>query len=456
MNRRRMTLISTLFLLFFLLTLSAEGATQTVRVRIDGGKNSGTLTSSSAMTLSDGRGKSHGAGTKVSLAVNGDGTISAGGKKLTAPLTISSKGPIAWNGRPYRGKLEVRRGSKGWVVVNVLDVETYLRGVLKMEINPAWPMEAIRAQAIVARTYAISHAGQSGAKGYDFDDSHNAQVYRGVNAEDPTLDKGIAATRGLVVAWQGQLALTPYHSDSGGWTADVRDVWGGTRPYLLPRQEPFSSRSPHETWSTTLTATELTAIVRKMGVNVGQVTRLSVVQRDQGGRAVLLEVQGTAGRATIKSHAFRMAADPKVIRSTCFELNGTGSGGPLSPEPPLYPVMAQEESSPPKAGDPNLIITLTQEGAFTKDELMDMLLHPETRDSYVAKALARSPNRKTPRPTAPIAPRPSSGQFTFEGRGWGHGVGMSQWGAKAMADRGWKAEKILEHYYPGTTLKRIY
>lgn len=454
MKQRRLYLLSALFLLLSLLPLSAEGATQTVRVRIDGDKSGGTLTSPAAMTLSDGKGKSMGGGTKAVLTFNDDGTASVGGKKLIGPISVSAKAPLSWNGRPYRGKMEVRKGSQGWVVVNVIDVEDYLRGVLKMEINPAWPMEAIRAQAIVARTYAISHAGQSGTKGYDFDDSHNAQVYRGVNAEDPTLDRGIDATRGVVVSWQGNLALTPYHSDSGGWTADVRDVWGGSRPYLVVRQEPFPSRSPHETWSTTLTATQMTAIFRKMGVNVGEVTDLSVAERDQGGRAVSLRVQGTAGEATVKSHAFRMAADSKVIRSTCFELRSSDGGTPRSPLPILSP---PAKDSAVDGDDPNLIITLTQEGAFTKDELMDMLLHPETRQSYVDKALARSSKGRVSKPAAPVVASPrSSGSFIFDGRGWGHGVGMSQWGAKVMAEKGWKAEKILGHYYPGTTLKKIY
>ncbi len=449
-----------LIVAFLLFALSVEAAPQMLRVRIGSGKSSGTLSSSSAMTLVDGRGHSVNGGTKIAVNFNGDGTVAVSGKKLQNPLAVSSKVPIAWNGRPYRGKIELRRGSEGWIIVNVINVEEYLRGVLKMEINPAWPMEAIRAQAIVARTYAISHANRSGTRGYDFDDSQNAQVYRGVNAEDAMLDRGISATKGMVVLWQGQPALTPYHSDSGGWTADVRDVWGGTRPYLIAQQEPFPSRSPHETWKTTLSASQVTSIVRKMGVNVGDVTALSVAERDRGGRAVLLRVNGTAGTATVKSHAFRMAADPKIIRSTYFEMRGSAGSTTEEFGKPLLPLPSITAEEPERAinrNDPELLIKLTQEGAFTKDELMDMLLRPETRSAYLEKALVRSRPGAKPRPATPVSPkRPASGTFVFEGRGWGHGVGMSQWGAKAMADNGWKAEKILGYYYPGTTIKQIY
>lgn len=448
--------LSAFFLAF---SFSAEASLPTVRVRIDGGKTSGTLSSSSAMTVTNGRGQSINAGTRAVVRFNGDGTVTVAGKKQPQPVMVVSRGPISWNDRPYRGKVELRRGSEGWVVVNVINVEDYLRGVLKMEINPAWPMEAIRAQAIVARTYAVAHANQSGAKGYDFDDSHNAQVYRGINAEDPILDKGIAATRGMVLFWQGKPALTPYHSDSGGWTADVRDVWGGARAYLVSKQEPFSSRSPHETWTATLSTAEMTAIARKLGTNVGEVTGLSVIERDRGGRAVLLRIDGTRGSATVKSHSFRMAADPKVIRSTFFDLNGDSLAVPEDyPDVllPFLPSAPQEMAASRDADDPHLLITLTQEGAFTKEELMDMLLRPETRSSYVDKALSRSrPTTVRPVPSRPSRPSPT-GRFVFQGRGWGHGVGMSQWGAKAMADNGWKAEKILSHYYPGTYITYIY
>ncbi len=109
-----------------------------------------------------------------------------------------------------------------------------------MEINPAWPMEAVKAQAIVSRTYALRSMRQNNGKnGFDLRDSVLSQVYRGINAEDKRADQAISATRGIVVFHGGNLAFTPFHSDSGGATADVTAVWGGSMPYLRGVNEPI-------------------------------------------------------------------------------------------------------------------------------------------------------------------------------------------------------------------------
>jgi stage II sporulation protein D len=103
------------------------------------------------------------------------------------------------------------------------------------------------------------------------------------------------------------------------------------------------------------------------------------------------------------------------------------------------------------------LMTLTEQGAFSTEELLDMLKRPETRKGYLIEAINRSKDSNNPRVVTPTEPNSESGggqSFLFTGKGWGHGVGMSQWGAKAMAEAGWSHKEILRHYYPGTELTR--
>lgn len=452
-----LVVVSFLLLCFVLLPgplLAASSSS--LKVCIQEGSRGGTLASASKITLSDNAGKRITVGTSVKVRYVGGNRVQVGASTLSLPVLCRSSSLVKWQGKPYRGDIRLQKGSNGMAAVNVIPVEDYLRGVLKMEINPSWPMEAVKAQAIVARTYALSHRGRDVARGYDFDNTNRSQVYRGVNAEDSRADKAISATRGLVLAWNGKLALTPYHADSGGWTADVRDVWGGQRPYLVCAQEPFASRSPYSNWTVTLSPGQISKALSKMGVNVGAVQAVQVSAQDAGGRAVRLLVSGSRGQATVKANAFRMALGSKVLRSTFFQIGGAGSCA-VSSRPALDTGAVMTH-----VGDTqeDLLVQLTQQGAFTTEELMDMLLHPGKRDEYLQRAV----QGKKKVSSAPAKPSRGSGAFVavpgrgfqVRGKGWGHGVGMSQWGARAMAQNGWKVKEILGHYYPGTMVKKVY
>jgi len=190
---------------------------------------------------------------------------------------------------------------------------------------------------------------------------------------------------------------------------------------------------------------------------VGTVLEIRTAQKDSGNRVTLLEVRGTSGNATVKGHSFRMAAGSNLIRSTLFEVAFAGTGVPAYPA--LLPTPKPSAPIPLKAVEDPLIV-LTRQGAFSSAELMDMLLHPEKREDYIRKALAKGGNHQASIPAAPAPPAPARSfpgtapaVFDFQGRGWGHGVGLSQWGAKALSENGWDYRAILGHYFPGTTLQ---
>src|SRR2546425_4850789 len=135
---------------------------------------------------------------------------------------------------PYRGVVELRRTAAGRLtVINELDLEEYLYGVLKNEVDPQWPAEALKAQAVASRTWGLYSLNRFAPEGYDVRATTESQVYNGVTAEDPRTSAAVDETRGEIMTYQGRPIFAAYHSDSGGYTESSELVWGGTTyPYL--------------------------------------------------------------------------------------------------------------------------------------------------------------------------------------------------------------------------------
>jgi stage II sporulation protein D len=202
-----------------------------------------------------------------------------------------------------------------------------------------------------------------------------------------------------------------------------------------------------------------------MKQNVGNVQAIDVALVDDAGRAVSLKVTGDKGTVNVKAHDFRMAAGSRVIKSTNLQIareNGASAATNPAPAPiqASQPVPAARPNPAKSSGD--ALIDMAKAGIFTSKELIDMLAHPEKREEYKAIGYERmkergeappaeTPKQATPKPATP-PPQTGSGGFVFTGKGWGHGVGLSQWGAKAMAEKNMKCEQILAHYFPGTKI----
>lgn len=469
MIRRCLPVISALFALLLLQAGVLEAADRNVRIGISPNVASGTLLGS-GLTARDASGKSFKiSGGKVKAA---GGYVQIGSAKLRMPVRV--QGPaLGWEKIRYRGSLSFIQAAKGFTVVNELDLESYIRGILKIEMNPEWPQEALKAQAILARTYAVRNAGRFAAQGFDLDATENSQMYRGMNAEDPRTDAAVSATAGRVLTYNGQVATVYYHSDSGGATADVSHVWGGSVPYLTARAEPVMYQSPYSVWSVSLSPRDVASALGKIKVDVGNVRGVRVKQKDSSGRAVLLGVTGDRGEADVRAHAFRMAIGSRVLRSTYFDIVGEGSAvrapaAAVNNKPASPPPVARAPFAAEMASEEDPLVEMTRNGVFTKEEMMDMLMNPDKRDDYLRRGLARVggdtkkamplpvPAVKQPQVNEPaVTPQTASPMgLTFSGRGWGHGVGLSQWGAKAMAENGASCEAILTHYFPGTKIGR--
>lgn len=400
--------------------------------------------------------------------------IIIGGKRYTSPLRLTSPRVIRCGKIAYCGTLDLRAGAGRLTVVNTLDVEQYLRGVLGFEISPKWPVESLRAQAVISRSYALHQMGRHSRQGFDVCPTDHCQVYRGANVHHASTDRAIRETRGRVLTYNGKIAQAFFSSDAGGSTSDAADVWGRKIPYLTVKSEPFVSTSPKAAWQLRLSSREIEKALERKGQRIGSLKKISIIRRDKAGRPIRLAFYGTAGSCEMTSAAFRMAVGARKVRSTQFEFSPVGNRGihPFSVGTPVRPVRKATrynyDTAPLSATEEHQLQTLTDQKRFSVDERLDMMLYPGRRRYYLDKALGKlkkSFNPETvvkkaevPHPVSgskkagPSSVTPSGGYITLYGRGWGHGVGLSQWGAKSMAEHGWSAEKILAFYYPGTRI----
>lgn len=306
-------------------------------------------------------------------------------------------GEVLVNGRRYRGSVLVRPGERGVTAVNVLDMETYLLGVVPHEIGAGRPeteLEAVKAQAIAARTYAVRHMGRRASLGFDFYATVQDQVYGGAETDDPLSTRAVEETRGEVLTYEGEPIEAYYHSTCGGRTAALEEVWRGEpRPYLrsVSDERPgggwYCESSNRFRWTVRWDRAELLeALERGLGehlrrdVDVTTVRAMALTGRTRSGRAEALRLRTNLGEHVVRGDSVRWI---------------------LRPEPGRILNSARIE------------------------------LHPEEANGEIVG-------------------------LEVQGGGWGHGIGMCQIGAVGRAREGHSYRDILLTYYPGSRISRLY
>ncbi|WP_293988779.1 SpoIID/LytB domain-containing protein [uncultured Megasphaera sp.] len=345
----------------------------------------------------------------VSIALSGS-HLTVNGETSMVPVEVRSlvKGGTVkiTDGYAYRGALEMMKSPGRWglTVVNVVSVEDYLYGVVGKEMSPSWSEEALKAQAVAARTYAIAHKRRFVQRGFDLTDDTSSQVYAGINGESPSIIKAVNATKGEILTYQGRPIDAFFCSTAGGWTEDSEKVWGSYVPYLRGVRD-TSDAMPGYRWSVTTTPEQMASKLSAAGKGVGRIEAIelsplakrpmAVSDRGVSGRVQSMVVKGSRGSVTVKGSAFQSIFG---LRSTLFDFySGRGS----APDPDAGKAVRKANFAV-KAGQP----------------------------------------------------------LTIYGFGWGHGLGMSQYGAYQMArthaDEKDYYRQILTHYYTGTKIEKLY
>ena len=222
-------------------------------------------------------------------------------------------------GKPYRGSLDVKWRAGGLIVVNTLDLEEYLYGVVPKETPAQWEMAALRAQAIVARTYALYKRARQVHHDYDVAAQYiRDQHYEGYGAEHARTTQAVNDTQGLVLTCHGELIPTYYHAESAGHTENSEHVWSSPHPCLRAVKAQMHPASPYLQWSASLPLQDIRTALAKQGYTVGAIRRLEPIERSETGRITRLKISHKMGETVIRGTEFRLALGPEVIRSTRF------------------------------------------------------------------------------------------------------------------------------------------
>lgn len=253
------------------------------------------------------------------------GAFLVGREKLRGDvLTIrpSGAGELALDGRRYRGALELRHKGGGLTAVNIVPVDDYLRSVVPEEMPVDWPAEAIKAQSVAARSFALASRGRHASEGYDLCTTTHCQLYTGTAAEKSASNAAIKATRGEVLTYGGKPIEALFHTDSGGMTENSEDVWGGHVPYLRAAKDTPAKTMP---WTKTISRADLERKLAAKGHDIGKVRSIALSplaigraakDRTASGRVKTMTVKGTKGTATLSGTTWRSLLG---LKSTLFD-----------------------------------------------------------------------------------------------------------------------------------------
>jgi len=277
---------------------------------------------------------------------------------------------LSLSGIPYRGKVKVQKNARGGLdIINILPLEAYLYGVVPKEMPAHWFPEALKAQAVAARTYALYLMDKSRNRDYDVLPTTASQVYGGVAVEAEKATRAVDDTKGIVLLHNDLPVLAYFHANSGGMTEDVRQVWTVEIPYLKSVPDEYSLKAPGCTWKRTFNLDEIRRALNKNSLEVGAIEMISSEDRSPSGRIMKIRITHEGAETLLSGNDFRLKIDPTLIKSTSFNMTCNGR------------------------------------------------------------------------------------EVSFEGKGYGHGVGMSQWGAYIMAREGHSYRDILQYYYQGVEIR---
>lgn len=376
---------------------------------------------------------------KNKVAVTAKEGILINGKAVAARSVSlqsgNSKTGIEVNKRHYRGNITVflPQGKSGLTVVNSLPVEQYLYGVIAKEISPDWPMESIKAQAVAARSYALANKNKHAREGFDVCVTTDCQVYGGMESESIKSNRAVDDTYGQVLIYKGRVIPGYFHSSAGGYTENSENVWGTAYPYLRAVPD-VDQGTPNFSWEQKLTGEELQNLLQRAGHNIGKLVALDLsplspapitnsIDRGVSGRVKSILLIGDRGSVNLTGMQFRTLLG---LRSTLFDIEI------ITPNDKKLEVRITDSAGDREIKEIPINLPPTKQKGFLLDR--DNVRHLTGRPNEV---------------------------IVINGFGSGHGVGMSQWGAKVMAEKAHQGnttyfKTILQHYYQGVEIKKIY
>jgi stage II sporulation protein D len=228
------------------------------------------------------------------------------------------------------GLVHLARKGKGFLVINRVDIEEYVKGVVPAEVSSTWHPEMLKAQAVAARTYALYQQMLSATREYDVVATVQDQVYRGKQGVDAAILRAVEDTRGLVVTYQDAPIYAAFSSTAAGLTEDAVNVWSKEYPYLKGVECPFDLMSPYYQWKSSFKIDTLEQNLRQQGFSVGTIATITPLSFSRGGRVAKLRVLHSGGELVLRGEELRKAVGYTIIPSTQFAIESIGRDVVLS------------------------------------------------------------------------------------------------------------------------------
>lgn len=332
---------------------------------------------------------------------------------------------LTYNGKEYRGALVIFRfDDSDMTVINLLDLEEYLYGVVPKELATGHPIEALKAQAVVARTYAATKLNKYEKWKFDLTNTTSDQAYGGVEAEKEDTTKAVKKTKGEIVTYKGEPITTYYFSTSSGYTENSENVWTAQLPYLVAVEDKYQPENlTYSNWSVTFTASEIEDILENKSQKIGKLVSLNILEKTPSNAVLELEFEGTKDSYVVKKENTRLVFGTSNVRSQFYDIETDAS---------VYTVDVDGNTD---------IKTFSEVRVATKNG-------SEKLSSKLDQISVKGKKKEIKYSSKPT-------KYILNGKGYGHGVGMSQNGAIGMAKEGFSYDEILKWYYTGVKIEEF-
>jgi len=428
MRNKIFIIYTIMFLFLFGVTAHASEYRQEISVGLKYGASAGnsvTVSSQSGLNVYDAA-----AGTLLYTAQPGEevyiemgstgfasyNKFDAGG---IAKISIQPQGEklINCDGKMYRGYIYAEKRDNGeLLVLNYVGTDDYVSSVLGKEMSYTWPIEALKAQAVCARNFVLTRGSAHKSYGFDVCTSTHCQVYGGVASEHENTRRAVEETKGVLARFNGELVGLYFFATSGGQTEDVENVWGSPYGYLKSVEDIYENpeKASRYKWTVSLTREEIQQKLETAGVNIGTLNNITIDSTSPSGRVTKMTFHASGGEHSVKLEKCRsilgLYSQKFTVSSDSVSALATTSGSASAP------YFAQSASGIGGVAGYSVLYENGKMGTVKVNE-------------------------------------GSANNYTINGNGYGHGVGMSQWGARGMAENGFTYDQILKHYFTDIELR---
>ena len=366
------------------------------------------------------------------------------------PSDYNQEGIIKLNGTEYRGGISFfMNNNNTFNIINYITLDDYVKGVLNGEMHYAHPIEALKAQAVTARSYGAYNYNRHGSTGFDVCTTTHCQVYKGYTDEYTQTNKAVDETTGLEMYYDGKPVIGYYSKNSGGYTQNSEDVWNSVVGYLRAVRDEYSPLYP---WEASFTFAELQSKLTAAGHSVGMISSVEITKRNESGAVDTLTFTGTGGTVKIEKEKIRTVLGAAIMKSTMFSftdvfMKGQYQGNDLVSSgngQAVDKIVVSNGSN--TVNNPSAVYVLGSDGEVKLQEVSGLFVMNGKEAPASSSGLAISGGVQQTEITY-------NDPVIFMGAGYGHGIGMPQDSAIEMAKAGFSYSEILMYYFTGIEIK---